>query len=131
MKYILILLVLPSISFARVPPLSCENSTVSPAQNHPEQLRSYYCDLNFRCTVNELNTDGINWDIVEQRRAYSMENDCNDELRLAAMMMEISKDPPELRPRVQVEVNESDRSELKDATRASAAGESGPTVGNE
>lgn len=100
--------------FARVPPMTCNTVALDPAKYRPEELKSYYCEMNFQCTVNALNTEDIVWDDVDQRREYSRENDCNDELKLAAMMMEIAKDPPSLQANVRPEVNQSERNEMKD-----------------
>jgi hypothetical protein len=64
--------------------------------------------------VNAINTAEINWDEVDRRRSYSMENDCNDELKLAAVMMQISKDPPEIHVSSKRAVNDTQRSQIKD-----------------
>ncbi|MFL5785559.1 MAG: hypothetical protein ACJ76H_13165 [Bacteriovoracaceae bacterium] len=114
MKFILLLIFVPFLSHAVVPPLSCENVSLDTSKSSREQLQSYYCELNLRCTVNALNQVSINWDNVDARRSYSLKNNCNDELKLAAMMIEISKDPPDIHVRSGKEINESDRQAGKD-----------------
>ena len=109
MKFILLLIFVPFLSHAMVPPLSCENEAIDPSKSNRDQLQGYYCELNLRCTVNALNQVKINWDVVDARRGYSLKNNCNDELKLAALMAEISKDPPEAHIKVAPEVNQSDR----------------------
>jgi hypothetical protein len=114
MKLLLLLIFIPTLSQAMVPPLACENEVVDPSKSNRDQLQSYYCELNLRCTVNALNQVSINWDVVDARRAYSMKNQCNDELKLAALMNEINKDPPEIHVKVDPKINQSERSAGKD-----------------
>ena len=51
----------------------------------PEQIRQYKCDQNFKCAEREIKNPDSDPSELEKLGDYSRANNCNDELKLAAL----------------------------------------------
>ena len=77
----------------------------------PEQQKAYRCEQNLKCTIAVIKEDSTDLFVLETLGDYSLKNNCNNNLKLMAMMEEMMA--ADLKEFEEASVNNDERGNTK------------------